>query len=123
MQVQVRTDNNINGSAGLIENVEAELVDALSRFGNQITRVEVHLSDVNGPKSVGDDKNCLLEARLAGRQPMVVNHEAATVRLAIDGATEKLERALDHVLGKLNDRKGRTSFAGDETRHETEPTS
>jgi ribosome-associated translation inhibitor RaiA len=113
MQIQVRTDNNINGSAGLIQNIEADLADALGRFGNQITRVEVHLSDVNGPKSVGDDKNCLLEARLAGRQPLVVNHEAATVRLAIDGATEKLERALDHQLGKLNERKGRNSFGGD----------
>ena len=108
MQVQVRTDNNINGSAGLLENIESELTDTLGRFGNQLTRVEVHLRDVNGPKSVGDDKSCLLEARLAGHQPLVVSHDAATVRQAIDGATEKLERALDHLLGKLGNRKGRT---------------
>lgn len=110
MQVQVHTDNNINGSAGLSENVASDLTDALGRFGNQITRVEVHLRDVNGPKAVGDDKSCLLEARLAGRQPVVVSHEAATVHQAIDGATEKLERALNHQLGKLNDRKGRTPY-------------
>ncbi len=113
MQVQVSTDNNINGSAKLSENIEAELKEILDRFGNQITRVEVHLRDTNGPKKVGDDKCCLLEARLAGRQPTVVSHEAATVRQAFDGATEKLERALDHLLGKLNERKGRDSFGGD----------
>jgi ribosome-associated translation inhibitor RaiA len=110
MQVQVSTDNNINGSAGLIEDVEAELTETLSRFGNQITRVEVHLRDVNGPKVAGDDKNCLMEARLSGRQPLVVSHDAPSVRQAIDGASEKLERALDHQLGKLSDRKGRTAF-------------
>jgi len=115
MQVLVSADSNVNGSAKLIENIESDLKEILGRFGDQITRVEVHLRDVNGPKTVGDDKSCLLEARLAGRQPMVVSHEAATVRLAIDGATEKLESALDRLIGKLSDRRGRTSFAGEET--------
>lgn len=110
MQVQVRTDNNINGSAGLIENIESELNDALGRFGNQITRIEVHLRDLDGPKKAGDDKSCLLEARLAGRQPLVVSHEASTVRQAIDGASQKLERALDNLLGKLGERKGREPY-------------
>jgi len=120
MQIQVRTDNNINGSAGLIEDIESELTDTLGRFGNQITRVEAHLRDVNGPKSAGDDKSCLLEARLAGRQPIVVSHEAATVRQAIDGASEKLERALDKLLGKLSDRKGRASFGNEDNADEVD---
>lgn len=115
MQVQVSTDNNIEGSSHLIEGIAAELTGALSRFGHQITRVDVHLRDVNGSKTAGDNKSCLLEARLAGRQPLVVSHEAHSLRQAIDGATDKLERALDHLLGKLNDRKGRPSFAGEET--------
>ena len=112
MQIQVNTDSNIDGSAQLVSNIEAELINSLGRFGNQITRVEVHLRDLNGPKSVGDDKSCLLEARLAGRQPVVVSHEAASLRQAIDGATGKLELALDKLLGRLNDRKGRTSYGG-----------
>jgi ribosome-associated translation inhibitor RaiA len=113
MQVQVVTDNHVNGSAGLIENVETDLTDALHRFGNQITRVEVHLGDVNGAKKSGDDKHCLLEARLAGRQPVVVSHDAATVRQALDGAIGKLERSLDKQLGKLSDRKGRVPQGGE----------
>ena len=115
MQIQVNTDSNIVGSAPLISDIETELINSLSRFGNQITRVEVHLRDLNGPKSVGDDKSCLLEARLAGRQPMVVSHEAAALRQAIDGATDKLALALDKQLGRLSDSKGRTSYGGEET--------
>jgi ribosome-associated translation inhibitor RaiA len=118
MHVQVSTDNNINGSAKLIENVSAELTESLARFGNQITRVDVHLRDTNGPKSVGDDKSCLLEARLAGRKPTVVSHEAPSIRQAIDGASDKLERALDNLIGKLSERKGRASFAENEVESE-----
>ena len=115
MQVQVHTDNNVNSSANLTSNVEADLNETLSRFGNQITRVEVHFRDVNGPKTVGDDKSCLLEARLAGRQPVVVSHEAASLRQALDGASEKLVRSLDKLLGKLSDRKGRVPQSGEIT--------
>jgi ribosome-associated translation inhibitor RaiA len=115
MQIQVNTDNNIDGSAPLVSGIEAELINSLGRFGNQITRIEVHLRDLNGPKSVGDDKSCLLEARIAGRHPMVVSHEAASLRQAIDGAIDKLELALDKLLGRLGDRKGRTSYGGAET--------
>ncbi len=115
MQIQINTDNHINCSANMIGTVEADLTEALRRFGNQITRLEVHFSDANGPKSTGDDKTCLLEARLAGRQPLVVSHEAASLRQAIDGATSKLERALDNLFGKLSDRKSRAPRAGNES--------
>ena len=114
MQVQVHTDGSINGSAHLVENIAAELTQSLSRFGDQITRVEVHLRDADGPKNASDDKSCLLEARLAGRPPVVASHDAPSLRQAIDGATTKLERAVEHVVDKLGDRKGRPSF-GDES--------
>lgn len=115
MQIQVRTDNQIEGNAGLIEHVESEVTTVLERFGRQITRVAAHFSDIDGPKSIGDDKRCKLEARVAGRKPLVVSHEGSTLNAALDGALNKLERSLDHTLGRLSDRKGRTPFSGDET--------
>jgi hypothetical protein len=42
-----------------------------------------------------------MEARVAGIGPVDVNHEAPTLDLAIDGAMEKLERALEHKLGRI----------------------
>ncbi len=115
MQVQVNTDNNIDGRDEFIRRVEAEVEGTLGRFADQITRVEVHLSDVNAAKGGGDDKRCLMEARLAGRQPVAVSHEAATLEEAVDGAADKMKRSLDSTLGRLGGHKGQTSYGGDQT--------
>lgn len=116
MQIQVNTDNHTSGSAGLTEKVEAVVEDALGRFGDRITRVEIHLTDENGrQKSGGGDKRCVMEARLAGLQPITVSAEGSGLMQALNGAADKLEKTLQHTLGRLDDSKGRTSFAGDET--------
>ncbi|MCK6483308.1 MAG: HPF/RaiA family ribosome-associated protein [Phycisphaerae bacterium] len=113
MQVQFNTDNNIRGGEELKRYVESEVAATLDRFAQQITRVEVHLSDENSHKPGENDKRCLMEARLKGLQPHTVTHYAATLEQAIDGAAEKLERVLDRAIGKLIDSKGRTSASGD----------
>ncbi len=100
MQIQLNTDNNVVGSEGLAAHVEADLRSTLQRFSDRITRVEVHLSDVNSGKAGGDDKRCLMEARVAGLQPTSVSDQAANVDQAISGAAHKLVRALDTVFGK-----------------------
>lgn len=101
MQVQVNTDRNINGGDGLSERVGGMVGDALERFSDQVTRVEVHLSDENSrQKDGGDDKKCVMEVRLAGRQPVAVTHHATNVELAVDGAAEKMKRLLDSTLGR-----------------------
>jgi hypothetical protein len=82
--------------------VEADLRRALERFSQYITRIEVHLSDISAGRSGGNDKRCLLEARIAGREPMSVSHQAPDPDGALDGATGKLVRALDTVFGKLD---------------------
>jgi len=45
----------------------------------------VHLSDENGDKTGGNDKRCLMEARLEGRQPIAITHESETIDEAIEG--------------------------------------
>lgn len=115
MQVQVHTDNHISGREALIDQVTTEVENSLGRFSEQITRVEVHLNDQNGPKHGATDKRCLMEARLAGHQPIVASHDAENLDDAIIGAANKLENAIDHTLGKLAHKKGRTSFGGDQT--------
>jgi len=105
MKIQINTDSNIAGNDQLRREVETLLRGALDRFSEKITRVEVHLSDENSDKKSGvDDMRCLLEARLAGLQPIAVSHEAATLQEAVDGAAEKLKRSLDSTLGRLGNR-------------------
>lgn len=113
MQVQVHTDNHIDGSAALKQHVESVLTDALARFGDRVTRVEVHFADENSSaKSSGDHIRCGIEARLAGLEPLKVSHHGANVEHALSGATDRLETAIDRAIGRHDDPKGRTSYAG-----------
>ena len=105
MQIQINTDNNVEGSDELSEQTKAVVKSALDRFTPQITRVEVHLSDENSHKGGAHDKRCMMEARLEGHQPIAVTHEAETMDQAVDGAAGKLKSSLDHTLGRLRDRQ------------------
>jgi len=103
MQIQVNTDHNIEGREKLTAHVASVVESALSRFKDRITRVEVHLSDQNGDKSGLGDKRCMMEARLEGRQPTAVTHDAATLDQAVDGAADRIERLIESTLGRLQD--------------------
>ena len=112
MQIQVNTDNNVEGSVQLVNHVRNVVESALSRFSDRITRVEVHLGDENGGKSGQADKRCMMEARLEGRQPSAVTHHAATVDEAIEGAADKLVSLVDSTLGRLRDQNDHRSASG-----------
>lgn len=112
MQIQLHTDNHVHGDETLAEWAERELRTRLHRFADHLTRVEVHLADVNPRHVSGHDKRCTLEARLAGRQPVAVHHDAEKVADALHGATEKLVRSLDSALGKVRDAHGRDTIRG-----------
>ncbi|MEP7246256.1 MAG: HPF/RaiA family ribosome-associated protein, partial [Gammaproteobacteria bacterium] len=99
MLIQLNTDGNIPGNEALAEQVEIVLTNALARFTQHITRLEVHLSDMNSESKKGaEDMRCLLEARLAGRQPTAVHHQAATLEQALTGAADKLKHSLESTL-------------------------
>jgi ribosome-associated translation inhibitor RaiA len=103
--IQINTDSNIGGDAELVQQITAVVSNSLGRYSEQVTRVEIHLSDENSEKKFGtDDKRCLLEARLAGLQPISANDRAATLEQAVDGAIEKLKRSLDSTIGRLGQR-------------------
>ncbi len=112
MQVQLNTDDKVQGQESLATWVESELKSKLARFQDQITRVEVHLSDNTAARTGDHDKRCLLEARLTGHQPLAVTHDAAKMADAFHGAIDKLVRSLDHTFGRLRDAKGRESIRG-----------
>ena len=102
MQIQINTDSNIEGRENLAAYVKGVVESTLSRFREHITRVEVHLSDENGNKNGQDDKRCMMEARIEGRQPTAVTHQAANLDQAINGAADKLQRSIESTLGRLH---------------------
>ena len=104
MKIQINSDHSIVVDAHLSDVLESTVADTLKHLEDRITRVEVHLSDVNGNKSGNEDKRCMMEARPAGQSPVAVTDEAATVEEAVHGAANKLKRLLDHHFGRLEQR-------------------
>ena len=105
MHIQINTDSNIQGREALADHVKRVVAEALSRFSARISRVEVHLSDENAHKHGQDDKRCMMEARIEGRQPTAVTHHAASLDQAVDGAADKLKRSIESTLDRLQDRR------------------
>lgn len=101
MKIQINTDHTIQGDERLESYVGGVVEHALKRHVSHITRVEVHLSDVNAGKPGPDDKRCSIEVRLEGRQPMAATDNASSVDAAVRGAAEKVGRQMDSALGKL----------------------
>jgi ribosome-associated translation inhibitor RaiA len=102
MQVLVNTSNGIENKKALELWADDYLNAELARFRQEITCVEVQLSDENKLRNGGSDKRCMMAARLNGHEPVAVNHHAETQDLAFRGATEKLIRKLKRTLGKLD---------------------
>lgn len=105
MKIQINTDHNIEGRERFAAHVDAVVAKALSHYSTHISRVEVHLSDENGAKYGENDKRCMLEARVEGRQPTAVTCDAETMELAITGAADKLKHALSSTLGRLKEHR------------------
>lgn len=101
MTIQINTDHNLSVHEAFGNKLEDLFSEELSRFSEHITRLIVHLSDENGSKHGINDKKCLLEARLEGRQPIVVTEEANDYEQAVHGAIKKLKSSLDTITGKL----------------------
>lgn len=108
MQVLVNSDHHIVADEDLTGRVQGVVEGRLERFAGRITRVEVHLNDLNGSKLGERDKRAMMEARIGGLKPIAVSHEAPTLTEAIHAAADKLERAIANALGKLEDTHGRS---------------
>jgi hypothetical protein len=106
MLIQLNTDNHVSGRHQAMREAETDLNRTLARFSSQITRIEVHFRDTNANKSGAADRECTLEARVSGQDPMAVTHEAPTLSAAFHGARDKLVRVLDKRLAKLRPPKG-----------------
>jgi len=116
MQIQVNTDENVEGRDTMTAGVQAMVAATLAQFSDHLTRVEVHISDENAGKSGQRDKRCMMEARPANQKPMAVTHEAATTDEACAGAAKKLRSLLDTHFGKLLSVKGAPSIRDNEHR-------
>lgn len=100
MKIQVNTDSSIEASEGLASHVSGLVEHGLRKHASRLTRAEVHLTDVNAGKPGPEDKQCTIEVRPEGHQPMAATDNADNLDGAIRGAADKVSRILDSALGK-----------------------
>jgi len=106
MQIQINTDHNIEGHQALTAQISGVVENALSRFSDHITLVDVHLSDENSDKKGGnDDMRCMMDVHLEGRQPIAVTYQATTLDHAVDGAADKMVHLIEKTLGREHDKE------------------
>lgn len=104
MFIQINTDNHVDTTGDHNSQLEEQVRQRLARFEGRITDVEIHVSDANGSRGGNGDLTCTLEARAAGTQPVAVTENGPTLDRCVIAAARTAVRALDHQLGKLNDR-------------------
>jgi len=114
MQINVNTDNTIDKHQGLDDHVESVVRSSIGRFGDHVTRVDVHLSNENKEKKADGGQYCMMEARVSGYAPVVVHEHAADLHQAVQNAGGKLARALDSAIGRLQDKNKHSSPAIDD---------
>lgn len=101
MQIQINAPHI--EPADFAETAEETLRARLAPFEAKLTRVEVHVRDVNGHKG-GQDKRCVIEARPRGLDPLTAEHVGEHAPDALKHAVHKLERVLQTRFGKLEAR-------------------
>jgi ribosome-associated translation inhibitor RaiA len=100
MKIQVNSDNTIAVDAALSRFVEGEVNHVLNRFAVRLTRVEVHLSDVDNRKTGQADKRCLIEVRPLGAPPRSASAKATKMSSAVSEALGKMRRSLTTLFGR-----------------------
>ena len=99
MKVQINSDSSINKDLSTKKYVAGEVNRVFKRYSAKLTRVEVHLTDVNRGKSGTHDKRCTVEVRPAEHRPLTVSNGARTIKESLGGALTKMRSAPEPSLG------------------------
>jgi ribosome-associated translation inhibitor RaiA len=104
MQIQISSDKNISMHNKLSNLIRSDVNRILDHFKDEITRVEVHLSDENGDKSGAQDKRCRLEVRPKHHQSLAVTNDSSDIPTAVTGAATKMQRLIVSTFGRIEDK-------------------
>lgn len=99
MHIEINAGDGVERSEALDQHIRGRLERVARHHGHRLTQIIVHLKDTNAGKG-GVDKLCSMEARPAGLDPITVHAEDTDTYLAVRDATDKLDRAIEHRLGR-----------------------
>ena len=99
MKIEILT-RGFELTESLREHLERRITFALSGRSDQIRRIEVRLSDTNGPRG-GFDKRCRVKINVPRLQDIVVEDTQTNLYVAIDRATDRAARTVNRRLERF----------------------
>ncbi len=88
----------------MADHVRKRLGFLLGHGFNRLRRIDVTLSDLNGPRG-GVDKRCLVRVSIDGLRPVVIEDIQADLYMAIDRAASRASRTVLRRLALDNSRR------------------
>lgn len=98
MKIELRT-SGIEMNDDLREHAERSLNFGLDWAAQDIERIVVTLSDINGPRG-GNDKRCQLRIPLPRIRDVVIEEVADDLQVAIARAVDRASRSLERRLSR-----------------------
>jgi len=86
------------------QHIERRVLFALGWADYQVKKVEIRLSDLNGPRG-GEDKRCQIQILATGIPQVLIQDIEPDVYVAVDRATDRAGRALARRLEKLREHR------------------
>jgi ribosomal subunit interface protein len=98
MQIEIQA-RNFPLTHGLRRHVQRRLNFALGTRYEQIQRIQVRLSDINGPRG-GNDKCCHIQVALPRLADVVIEDTESNLYVAIDRAADRTSRTVARRLAR-----------------------
>lgn len=103
MQIAIHS-RGFSLTQALDAHVQRRLGFTLARSADRVRRVDVRLSDLNGPRG-GVDKRCLIQVRLDGLPAVVIDEVQPNLYTAIDRAAGRAGRTILRRLAQSGSRR------------------
>lgn len=99
-----------------LDDATREMIDrrfhfALDQFDGFVTKVEVTLEDVNGPRG-GVDKQCRVLASLRGGKFVKIEDQDADLISVVNRSADRLSQVVGRELERKREKKGNASANG-----------
>lgn len=104
MEVEIRSQN-LHVDKATETHVELRMQYALEQFNSWITRVSVHLEDVNGPRR-GVDKQCRILVNLKGGKTIKIEDLDVDIIAAVNRAADRVGQAVSREVDRRREKKG-----------------
>lgn len=111
MRIEIQA-NGFQLTDALRQHAERRLQFALSWASNDVRKIVVRLSDINGPRG-GKDKRCTIQIPLPRVQDVLIEDTESDLYVAIERAVDRAERALARKLERLHEHRHPRSIADD----------